>query len=127
MKPSKDNQKLLDSIESFEHALSFQKKIKEDSFYFLGLAKAYEICLEYCWKYFKKTAEDEGLEAFSPREAIKLAGRLEIIDSVESWLRFLEIRNRAVHDYIGVPSDEYLKTINEFHKELKKLKPRGRS
>ena len=122
MKANKDNKKLLESIASFEHALSFRKKIKEDSFYFLGLAKSFEICLEYCWKYFKKRVEDEGLEAFSPRDAIKLAGRLEIIDSVEIWLNFLETRNRAVHDYLGVPSEEYLEAIDEFAKEVKKLK-----
>lgn len=113
--------KLKESVDALEHALSFESRIEKDSFYFSGITKSFEVCLEYAWKYFKARAIDEGLDVFSPKEAIKYAGRMDIIDDVEKWLAFLKDRNIAVHDYLGVSDEEYLKTIKSFLLEVKKL------
>ena len=83
-----DNSKLIDSIKSLEHALSFKKKVTEDAFYFAGIVKSFETCLEYSWKYLKAEIESSGLEAYSPRDAIKRAGQLKLIENVEKWLSF---------------------------------------
>lgn len=109
------------SVTALEHALSFREKGKLDPFYFAGISKSFEICLEYAWKELKQRVIDEGLEPFSPKETIKLAGRLGFIDNVEKWLDFLEDRNLAVHDYLGISDDDYLKTIQEFLIEAKKI------
>ena len=114
--------KFKESIDALEHALTFADKAKKDDFYASGIAKKFEICFEYTWKYFKQRANAEGLEVFSPKEAIKLAGRMGLIDNVEKWLNFLEDRNIGVHDYLGMPEDRYLKTIQEFFREVKKIK-----
>lgn len=113
--------KLRESIAQLEHALSFEERIHDDPFFFAGIAKCFESCLEYAWKYFKRRALDEGLDAFSPKESIKLAGKLGIIENVELWLDFMADRNDAVHDYIGVSDEDYLKTIKSFAKEVKKI------
>lgn len=118
---NKKDEKLKQAITDLKHALSFEKKIAEDSFYFSGIAKNFETCFEYAWKYFKQRAIEDGLEAFSPRDAIKMAGRLNLIDDVEKWLGFLEDRNEAVHDYMGISDEEYLKTIKSFFSEVKKI------
>ena len=115
------NDKFRNSIQELEHALSFKKKIQEDHFYFAGIAKSFEVCFEYTWKFFKRQALDEGLEVNSPKEAIKLAGKLGTIDNVEIWLDFLKDRNTAVHDYLGLPDNVYLETIENFFQEVKKL------
>jgi len=114
--------KFKESIDALEHALTFLDKAKKDNFYTSGIAKKFEICFEYAWKFFKQKANEEGLEAFSPKETIKIAGRLGLINNVEKWLDFLEDRNIAVHDYLGMPEDKYLKTIQEFFREVKKIK-----
>jgi nucleotidyltransferase substrate binding protein (TIGR01987 family) len=116
-----EDAKLKKSIEALEHALSFEGKARKDAFYFAGIAKSFEICIEYAWNYLKRKVMDEGLDAYSPKEAIKLAGRIGLIDNVEKWLDFLEDRNLAVHDYLGVSDEEYLKTTKEFLSEAKKL------
>lgn len=115
-------EKLKESIQALEHALTFFDKAKKDDFYYSGIAKKFEICFEYVWKYFKQRAQAEGLEVFSPKEAIKLAGKIGLIGDVEKWLNFLEDRNIGVHDYLGMSQEDYLKTIQEFFKEVKKLK-----
>ena len=70
---------------------------------------------------WKRKAVNEGLEVFSPKEAIKIAGKLKLIDDVEKWLNFLSDRNLAVHGYLGIKDEDYLKTIQEFLTEVKKL------
>jgi nucleotidyltransferase substrate binding protein (TIGR01987 family) len=116
-----DRSKLKEAVEALEHAMSFIEKAKKDQFYFAGISKNYEVCLEYAWKYLKRRAIDEGLEVNSPKEAIKFAGKLKIISNVEKWLDFLDDRNLAVHDYLGMNDKDYLKTIQEFLIEVKKL------
>jgi len=51
----------------------------------------------------------------------KAAGRLNLIEDVELWLSFLENRNLAVHDYLGIQDHEYLAVIEHFLVEIKKI------
>lgn len=64
---------------------------------------------------------EAGLEIPSPRDAIKQAAALGLIDDVALWLEFLRVRNLVVHDYLGVPQNEYIKTTKRFFAEGKKL------
>lgn len=116
-----DDDKFKSAIKDLAHALSFEKRGKSDAFFYAGIAKQFEVCFEYAWKSLRARARNEGLTVHSPREAIKMAGKLGIIDDVELWLAFLQDRNLAVHDYIGVEDEGYLKTIKTFMKEVKKL------
>lgn len=106
--------KFIDAVRSLDHALSFESKIAEDDFYFGGIAKAFETAIEYAWKYFRAEALDAGLDVPSPREAIKQAANLGLIDNLDDWLGLLKTRNIAVHDYIGLSRDEYLSQIKLF-------------
>ena len=51
------------SLKALEHALNFEGKITEDSFYFGGIAKAFETAIEYAWKYFRYEALEAGLDS----------------------------------------------------------------
>lgn len=113
--------KLKDSIADLEHALTHLEKAKKDNFYFAGISKEFEVCFEYAWKYLKQKVEADGLEAASPKEAIKQAGHIGLIKDVEKWLSFLQDRNIAVHDYLGMSNADYLKTIQQFFSEVKKF------
>ena len=121
-KPIIEAEKLDQSIKDLDHALGFEKKAIKDSFYYYGIAKAFEVCLEYAWKFLKKNIEDEGLEARSPKEAIKIAGRLDMIDNVEEWLSYVDNRNLAVHDYKSISDKDYLTTIHSFSEAVNKLR-----
>lgn len=116
-----DRDKLESSIKDLDKAMKFIDKARNDRFYFSGISKSFEVCLEYAWKYLKRLAIDAGLEIYSPKEAIKAAGKLKLIDDVEKWLDFIEDRNLAVHDYLGMSDEDYLDTIREFSIEVKKL------
>ncbi len=118
--PTKDK-KLIESIQKLEQALKHEKKIHDDPIYFAGISKCFEVCLEYAWKYMKREATAQGYEAYSPKESIKLGGKIKLIDNVELWLDFLEDRNLAVHDYLGISEKDYLTLIKSFLKEVKRL------
>lgn len=116
-----NSEKLKKAKKDLERALKFKDNALSDSVYYGAIAKAFEVAVEYSWKYFRTAAIDAGFEAEAPRDAIKQAGVLGIIDDVESWLRFLKIRNIAVHDYIGVKPEEYLKEAQSLFAKLTSL------
>ena len=109
------------SISALEHALSFEQKIANDSFYFAGISKSFEVCFEYAWKYFRRLGLDQGIDVYGPKDAIKIGGRIGAIDDVEEWLTFLADRNLAVHNYAGVEPVDYLKTIKNFLAAVKRV------
>ncbi len=106
--------KFIESIALLENALTYQSKALSEPFYFAGIVKSFEASMEYVWKYFRYEAIEAGLMVSSPRDAIKQAANLGIIDSLEEWLSFLKARNVSVHNYISIPQDEYLILINRY-------------
>ena len=48
-----------------------------------ALAKAFESTFEYVWKKLKREADQAGLEAYSPRDALRFAAQLGRIDDLE--------------------------------------------
>jgi len=52
---------------------------------------------------------------------IRESGRAGYLDTVELWIRFINIRNIAVHDYNGISPHEYLDTIKLFLPEARKI------
>lgn len=107
------SEKLKQSIVDLERALAYQEQARTDSVFYGAIAKAFEVSVEYAWKFFRNEAREAGFEVEAPREAIKKAGKLELIDDVELWLRFLKICKIAVHDYLGVKREEYLGAANQ--------------
>lgn len=59
----------------------------------------FEFCFELAWKSMKEYAKDQGVACNSPKNCIREAGVLELVDDVEKWLVFLEARNSTVHIY----------------------------
>ena len=88
-------------------------KLEED-LAFLTLAKAFEVLVEYAWKELKRKVEDEGLDAASPKEAVRQAARLKMIEGPEKWIDCINARNDSVHDYFGIPREDYLSLAKEF-------------
>ena len=59
----------------------------------------FEFCFELAWKLIKEYAKDQGVVCNSPKNCIREAGGLELVDDVEKWLVFLEARNSTAHIY----------------------------
>ena len=115
------SKKFREAIANLEAALRYRGKAKSDPVFYAAVTKSFEVCFEYAWRYFKMQAQEEGLEVFSPRECVKAAGRLGIIDDVETWMEDLENRNLSVHDYLGISKTEYLQAISNFLVRVKRV------
>lgn len=119
---SKKTSKIQDSLHHLGAALkAYKKGADPEGLKFLALTKAFEIAVEYAWKELKRKVEDEGLEAPSPKEAIRQAAKLHVISNPESWLDYINARNNSVHDYFGIPEKDFVELIEAFYKEASSI------
>lgn len=60
----------------------------------------FEFTFELAWKGVKRAAAREGIDAPSPRQALRAGFRLGWIEDDALWLEMLEDRNRTSHTYL---------------------------
>ena len=65
----------------------------------------FEFTFELFWKSLKAYAEESGLEAFSPRDSIRITFQLGVIQESPEWFRMLEDRNLTSHTYNEATAD----------------------
>lgn len=114
--------KLNDALKLLNLAIKQHDSDPENIVLIAAVIKAFEISFEYIWKAFKIAGSDAGYEIYNPRDAIKAALELEMIDDFDKWKEFLNSRNQSVHDYLGVADKEILTLAKNFLKESKKIK-----
>lgn len=91
-----------------------------------GLVQRFEYTFELSWKLLKDYLESQGVTAISPRDTIKNAFHLEIIDKGEVWMDMLEKRNLLAHTYdeknfekaLFKIKEEYLDEIIKLHDSI---------
>lgn len=117
-----DKEKIGSSLHKLEAALKFYDQGPDpDGVKFLAVAKAFEVGVEYAWKELKRRVEAEGLDAITPKDAVRQAAKMGLIKSAESWIGYINARNSGVHDYWGLSEKEYLAAAREFLKEGRKI------
>lgn len=115
------NLKLKRALDTLGRALTVFNKTKDKELAFLCVAKAFEIAVEYAWRNLRDQVEAEGVEALSPKAAVREAARLKLIDNPESWIEFINARNAGVHDYFGMGEKDYVDIAKDFLSAAKKL------
>lgn len=83
------------AVERLEVALSRPK----DEFVRDSAIQRFEFCFELAWKVLQPYLEREGLEARSPRSAIRAAFQVGLLPDDAQWLEMLELRNLKSHAY----------------------------
>ncbi|GAB1475529.1 nucleotidyltransferase substrate binding protein [Bacillota bacterium] len=64
-----------------------------------GIIQLFEVAFELSWKLMKDYLEASGFDVKSPRETIKQAYQVELIDEGHIWIDALADRNLTVHTY----------------------------
>lgn len=64
-----------------------------------GTIQRFEFTFELSWKIMKEINKIHGIETNSPRESIKQAYQIKLIENDLSWLKSLEYRNIISHTY----------------------------
>jgi nucleotidyltransferase substrate binding protein (TIGR01987 family) len=75
----------------------------------------FEFSFELFWKALKARAESEGLRVASPREALRAAFQLRLLDDDERVFQMLEDRNRTSHLYNAVMAEDVFSRIPGYH------------
>lgn len=87
-----------------------------------GLIQLFEVAFELSWKLMKDYLESQDIIARSPRESIKKAYQIELIDEGHIWIDALADRNLIVHTYDEEMAKKMVEDIvNIYFPELKKL------
>ncbi len=76
-----------------------------------GIIHFFEMTFELSWKVLKDYLESEGYIVKSPRETIKQAFQVGIIDDAHIWIDILSNRNLTAHMYDEDLSIEVLESI----------------
>ena len=83
-----------------------------------GLIKFFEMTFELSWKLLKDYLGAEGYDVNSPREAIKQAFQIGLIEDGRTWLIALEDRNLTTHTYDESTAKKVESAIKESYEPL---------
>lgn len=87
-----------------------------------GIIQLFEMTFELAWKVLKDYLEAQGYLANSPREAIKLAFQIGVIEDGHTWLEALSNRNLTTHTYNDGLAEKLVAEIGQvYFVELRKL------
>jgi len=102
----KANQRLKEVLELEETQLNQDATIQR-----------FEFCFELSWKLMQEYVRDQGFDCNSPKSCIRQAGQINVLNSIEDWLVFLQARNSVAHIY----NEEMAKSVYLEAKKLPKL------
>lgn len=86
-----------------------------------GLVGLYEICFEQSWKAMKEILERDGIPAGqtgSPRQILKSAYQIGLIDNEDLWLSALRTRNNISHSYNEKIALDIVKQTKELYYQM---------
>ena len=87
-----------------------------------GTIQRFEYTYELCWKTMQTPVKTSGiLDVNSPRESIRAAAQIGLIENVEIWFDFLDARNQASHVYDESSADLVYEVVKKFLPEAEKL------
>lgn len=87
-----------------------------------GIIQFFEMTFELAWKVLKDYLEAEGYSVKSPRETVKQAFQIGLIEDGHIWIDALSNRNLTTHTYDEALAEKMTKEIlNSYLPELDKM------
>lgn len=125
MEPSKEvrwRQRFENFERSFKLLDKYATQSVETELERAGVIQFFEMTFELSWKVLKDYLEAQGYVVKSPREAIKQAYQIDLIDDGHVWMDALSKRNLMTHTYDEQMAKEFVDEIaNVFLPQLKIL------
>lgn len=92
-----------------------------------GVIQRFEFTFELLWKCLKIYLLQEGIDSKTPRDSLKSAFKIGIIENEAAYLDMLEDRNKTSHIYDSVEAEKIFERVkntylSEIEKVLTKLK-----
>ena len=122
LKDTRWRQRFVNFEKSYKLLNKFINKPIETELERAGIIQFFEVSFELSWKLMKDYLEAQELQTKSPREAIKQAFQIGLIDDGHVWIDALTDRNLTVHTYDEKLAEKMVKDIIYIYfPELKKL------
>jgi len=119
MKSKLDNLvcQLKDACAKFEDVLQQEKNeyIRDSAI------QRFEFTFELTWKTLKAYLEEKGVRAYSPKDAIKGAFQVGLIEENTKWLEMIETRNLTSHVYKEAMAEKVYSSLAGYIPLIKKL------
>ena len=112
-------QKALTALEAI-----YLKPVQEDRANIDATIQRFEFTFELAWKFLKEYFFGQGLELNYPKEVIKEAFAVRLIDDEDIWLGMLKDRNMTSHTYDEVLAGEIYARIKIYVPLLRDLSAR---
>ncbi|ASK62182.1 nucleotidyltransferase [Virgibacillus phasianinus] len=114
MEPSKDNC-IRQRFENFEKSYKLLEKYAAGDFQTelerAGIIHFFEMTIELSWKVLKGHIEAQGFIVNSPRDTIKQAYQMDLIDDGQIWIEALSKRNLIAPAYDETLAKEFVEEI----------------
>lgn len=89
----------------------------------LAMTQSFEIVVELGWKVLKDILFEKGIEALAPRDVIKEAFSINLLENAQIWLDMLKDRNASSHEYNQEKVNKILNAIASLYfEELTRFK-----
>lgn len=92
--------------------------IKKGDIVIDGTIQRFEFTFELSWKLMKGVLAQSGIQAGTPRDAIKESYQAGMIEDGEGWIKMLESRNQTSHIYNKSKAREIYRKIKNDYKKL---------
>ena len=120
-------------IETLEKSYSLIKTVEESSIeyemYRNSLVKGFEMTLEQSGKLLRKRLEPyfsskKAVDALTFKDLFRNANKFSLLseDEVNRWFEYRDNRNNTAHDYGQAFAEETLKIMDNFLKDVNRLK-----
>jgi len=81
----------------------------------------FEFTFELSWKLMRAVADQKGITVFSPKDTIRTAAQLGLIEEVDNWFEYLKARNASSHVYDQKMAGEIYQITKKFPQAVDKL------
>lgn len=115
LKDSRWRQRFENYERSYRLLKSYSNQNIENELERAGIIQFFEMTFELAWKVLKDFLESQGFIVKSPREAIKQAYQIELINDGRIWLDALSKRNLVTRTYDEELSKTLVKNITEVY------------
>lgn len=105
---------LIASLDSALARLEAALARPKDEFMRDSSIQRFEFSFELFWRTIKTLGDEAGVTSYSPRDALREAFRLGVIDEDPSWFRMLEDRNVASHTYSEKRADAIYSRLGDY-------------
>lgn len=118
MEPLKDirwRQRFENFEKTFKLLEKYSKEETKSELEKAGIIQFFEITFELAWKVLKDYLEAQGFIVKSPRETIKQAFQIEIIEDGHLWIEALSKRNLTTHTYDEAFVEKFVEEIKQVY------------